>query len=111
MLAANDAAFRIQIIGENPVENELEEALLLLDLAAETSRGDGRSEILLKAWAVQAALKHRHGGARLNRDELWFVNRFTDERENIRWPRNYTKLLEEAGIIVKAKEEEGHEHV
>jgi hypothetical protein len=64
-------------------------ALLLLGIAArEPAREDiDGLALLLEPWAVQAALSHKRGGARLTDKERDWIRSRTRNPDSLRWPR------------------------
>jgi hypothetical protein len=49
--------------------------------------GADRAQLLLEPWAVEAALRRRRGGERLNDKERDDIRRCTRDPDNLRWPR------------------------
>jgi hypothetical protein len=66
-------------------------ALLLLGITTHNPEradiGAGRAQLLLEPWAVQASLRRRQGGQRLNDKERDEIRRCTRDPNSLRWPR------------------------
>jgi Family of unknown function (DUF5681) len=75
----------------SPDPDNADAALILLRIAAiDPARADigaDRAQLLLEPWAVQAALRRRRGGQRLNDRERDEIRRCTRDPDNLRWPR------------------------
>jgi hypothetical protein len=75
----------------SPDPDNADAALLLLGIAEVNPEraefGKDRAQLLLKSWAVQAALRRRRGGQRLTDDERAEIRRRTRDPGCLRWPR------------------------
>jgi Family of unknown function (DUF5681) len=75
----------------SPDPDNADAALLLLGIAAPNPAraefGNGRAQLLLEPWAVQAALQRRRGGQRLTDGERDWIRRCTRDPDSLRWPR------------------------
>ena len=75
----------------SPDPDNADTALLLLGIAARNPAraniGADREQLLLEPWAVQAALRRRRGGSRLEASERDDIRRCTRDPDSIRWPR------------------------
>lgn len=75
----------------SPDPDNADAALILLGIAAPNPAradiGADRAQLLLEPWAVEAALRRRRGGERLNDKERDEIRRCTRDPDNLRWPR------------------------
>jgi Family of unknown function (DUF5681) len=75
----------------SPDPDNVDAALLLLGIAAPNPAradiGADRVQLLLKPWAVQAALHRRRGGNPLTDRERDEIRRCTRDPNSLRWPR------------------------
>jgi hypothetical protein len=75
----------------SPDPDNVDAALLLLGIAApnpaRTDIGADRVQLLLKPWAVQAALHRRRGGNPLTDRERDEIRRCTRDPNSLRWRR------------------------
>jgi hypothetical protein len=74
-----------------PDPDNADAALILLGIAAPNPEradiGADRARLLLEPWAVEAAVRRRRGGERLNDKERDDIRRCTRDPDNLRWPR------------------------
>ena len=79
----------------SPDPDNADAALVLLGIAAPNPAradiGADRAQLLLEPWAVQAALRRRRGGSRLNARERDEIRRCTRDANCLRWPRGTDK--------------------
>ena len=82
---------RLRPLLTSPDPHNADAALLLLGIAAHDPKradwGADRQQLLLKPWAVEAALRRRRGGQRLTDKELENIRHRTRDPDSLRWPR------------------------
>lgn len=75
----------------SPDPDNADAALIVLGIAApnpaRSDIGADRAQLLLEPWAVEAALRRRRGGERLNDKERDDIRRCARDPDNLRWPR------------------------
>lgn len=75
----------------SPDPDNADAALIVLGIAAPNpARADiraNRAHLLLEPWAVEAALRRRRGGERLDDKERDEIRRCTRDPASLRWPR------------------------
>jgi Family of unknown function (DUF5681) len=79
----------------SPDPDNADAALLLLEIAAPNPAraefGYHRAQLLLRPWAVQAALRRKRGGQRLTDEERDWIRRCTRDPDSLHWPRGTKK--------------------
>ena len=88
----------VELLMEPEDPDNANEALLLLGIAEPDTRDYGPNDkyerLLLRPWAVQAALSRR-GRRRLTKDDIDAIKRCTRDAETLRWPRGLVNEQDE----------------
>lgn len=89
----SERAQPVKILFEPHDPDNADEAMRILQIAAyeteSVDASDGQLRPKLSPWAVQAAIRRRHGGKRLSSREVEQIKFFTANAQRLIWPRGY----------------------